>query len=419
LHHDLESVGINKPAALRLEIMTYRPKSLADIIRLVPPPAQPMGIDPKAGWRAADRRFGIAFPDDYKQLIATYGSGEFCGGGSGYLTILNPLAKDSRRTIEFRIHNYRYLQSLDPQFYPFPGHPEPEGLFPMATGNQVDFYFRPRLDGTYDVVWDSKNEVRWPEKCGFVEFRRVTFTTFWWHYFSNRIEKDFFSEPVRFFPQAPPAKLTPEQAQLAQAGLDLLSPKVTISVSRPKKKKTVEPRLVPADSTTRLKIGSAVACQSGGLGWWSAEVIGFETDGRVKVRFPGWDDSWDVTVPREGLRVEARGSSRKRARPPSKSRPLDLILPDDLPDITITFSPPTRKKPAGSISVDSQTPLTIGSAVLCNEGGWGWYPAEVIAFEPDGRVKVHYPGWEDSWDVSVPREELRVKAPRGSSRKKR
>lgn len=53
------------------------------------------------------------------------------------------------------------------------------------------------------------------------------------------------------------------------------------------------------------------------------------------------------------------------------------------------------------------TPLVVGQAV---RSYWGasYYPAQVLAVNPDGSVRVHYTGWSDMWDGDVSRVNLRI-----------
>ena len=59
------------------------------------------------------------------------------------------------------------------------------------------------------------------------------------------------------------------------------------------------------------------------------------------------------------------------------------------------------------IPVGPETPLEVGSTVLSYSQG-RWWRAEVIGLEPGDRVRLHFPGWDAKWDVTVPREELQV-----------
>jgi hypothetical protein len=63
-------------------------------------------------------------------------------------------------------------------------------------------------------------------------------------------------------------------------------------------------------------------------------------------------------------------------------------------------------EPSG-IPVEPETPLEVGATVLAFSQG-RWWRAEVIALEGGERVRIHYPGWDPTWDESVPRSELQV-----------
>jgi hypothetical protein len=65
----------------------------------------------------------------------------------------------------------------------------------------------------------------------------------------------------------------------------------------------VEPSEIPVGLDYPLEVGSRVLAYSQGR-WWRATVIGLEPEDRVRVHFPGWDDKWDVVVPRDELQVD-------------------------------------------------------------------------------------------------------------------
>jgi len=78
--------------------------------------------------------------------------------------------------------------------------------------------------------------------------------------------------------------------------------------------------------------------------------------------------------------------------------------------------PPSRTgpgplEPTGE-PVTAETRLLVGESVQ-TEWQNQWWAARVIGLEPDGRVKVHYIGWEDRWDEVVTRERLRKPAAAG------
>jgi hypothetical protein len=57
--------------------------------------------------------------------------------------------------------------------------------------------------------------------------------------------------------------------------------------------------------------------------------------------------------------------------------------------------------------VAASTPLGIGQKVQVQWNGQ-WWNGEVLAILSDGRVKIHYAGWDSSWDEAVPRSRLQL-----------
>ena len=52
---------------------------IEELIRLVPPPAEPKNVPSAEEWVQYEAALGSAFPSDYKQIINTYGEGWFAG----------------------------------------------------------------------------------------------------------------------------------------------------------------------------------------------------------------------------------------------------------------------------------------------------------------------------------------------------
>jgi len=56
-------------------------------------------------------------------------------------------------------------------------------------------------------------------------------------------------------------------------------------------------------------------------------------------------------------------------------------------------------------AIDAETPLEVGT-IVCAEWRGFWWRASVVALEPNGDVRVHYDGWGERWDETVPRSRL-------------
>lgn len=66
--------------------------SVDRLASITPPPAVPADPPTPADWHRAEQTVGVAFPDDLKQLLSLYGTGEF----DRFMIILNPAARQAR-----------------------------------------------------------------------------------------------------------------------------------------------------------------------------------------------------------------------------------------------------------------------------------------------------------------------------------
>jgi hypothetical protein len=78
---------------------------------------------------------------------------------------------------------------------------------------------------------------------------------------------------------------------------------------------------------------------------------------------------------------------------------------DAPPQVEYPASPDGYPVEPSGIPIDAGTQLGVGSRVQAFEQG-RWWRAEVVALENDGRVRIHFPGWDSHWDRSVARSEL-------------
>jgi hypothetical protein len=74
----------------------------------------------------------------------------------------------------------------------------------------------------------------------------------------------------------------------------------------------------------------------------------------------------------------------------------------------VEYPEPDSGSPVGpsGVPVGPKTPLKVGSRVLSFWGG-SWWRAEVIAIKKS-TVRIHYTGWDSSWDTDVRRKSLQV-----------
>jgi hypothetical protein len=57
--------------------------------------------------------------------------------------------------------------------------------------------------------------------------------------------------------------------------------------------------------------------------------------------------------------------------------------------------------------VGPDTPLEQGMQVLCDWNGALW-TAEIVEIEGDDEIRIHYLGWDNQWDETVPRSRLQL-----------
>ena len=90
---------------------------------------------------------------------------------------------------------------------------------------------------------------------------------------------------------------------------------------------------------------------------------------------------------------------------PPHGDPLPLEAANDLLTGTILFNP--EPIPSSNTPVEPDTRLDPGQNLQVKFGGT-WWAGTILGFEPDGRVRIHYFGWADSWDEPKPRAELQL-----------
>lgn len=95
----------------------------------------------------------------------------------------------------------------------------------------------------------------------------------------------------------PPPALTAERRQALMDGRELFNPG------------PIEESTLPVTAQTALRSGQALQVKYFDT-WYAAEVVGFESDGGIHIRYFGWGPSWDEIVPREDLRLDPQARER-------------------------------------------------------------------------------------------------------------
>jgi hypothetical protein len=125
--------------------------------------------------------------------------------------------------------------------------------------------------------------------------------------------------------------------------------------------------------TTPLSAGQPVQVEWNGS-WYEGRIRAVHPDGRVRVHYEGWEDSYDEDVGRERILLRPGGEQ--------------------------------AVEPAGDVAHEG-TALEAGQRVQIEWMG-AWYDGRVLETRPDGGVRVRYEGWGEAYDEDVPRNRVRV-----------
>ena len=106
--------------------------ALQDLMRLVPPPAEPVHGDGE--WRWVWPSLGCRLPNDYQELMGVYGLGSFDD-----VVLWTPFTSHSWANLVKQARNlvgdYGPVRDDDPSAFPYPLYPEPGGLLPWASSS--------------------------------------------------------------------------------------------------------------------------------------------------------------------------------------------------------------------------------------------------------------------------------------------
>jgi hypothetical protein len=100
--------------------------------------------DPR--WPEIEARIGLSYPIAFKHIAERFG--DRCW--NDFVSILSPLSADYNAQVQAILDAERTSRAGFPDYYVFPLHPEPEGLFPWAITDNGDTLF-----------WIRKH-LRWP-----------------------------------------------------------------------------------------------------------------------------------------------------------------------------------------------------------------------------------------------------------------
>jgi hypothetical protein len=154
---------------------------------MVPPPAEIFEVGDRDSFAKVEAELGLMLPEDYKQVVQTYGSGQW----QGFWYILNPFTQNEFlnfvcQSKMLRPKNWSTLDSERERrestkgIYPYPNpiYPEPGGIIPWAlTDNGGRFFWltktRPEDWPTIYYPDRSPDFIKYPVSCAELLFKAV------------------------------------------------------------------------------------------------------------------------------------------------------------------------------------------------------------------------------------------------------
>ena len=144
--------------------MTSALDGLRDILA---PPAEPADTGGER-WAHIELELGSKLPADYKEFIATYGT----GGIDRFLYVLNPFTGSpfgrlTAQRVSERLYPLRAFRDVDGVGIPYGLYPEPAGLLPWgATSNNDNLCWHTQGDADEWSVVMVDSELNWDHFCG-------------------------------------------------------------------------------------------------------------------------------------------------------------------------------------------------------------------------------------------------------------
>src|SRR6266404_2309328 len=115
--------------------------SMADLKKLVTPPAKPFEVGTLSQWQKYEQKLGTRLPDDYRKFVFAYGSGLF----AGFYRVYNPFAASEYIALLSQVERVcgynRESQRSFPKRFPYPYFPELGGLLPWGNDENGNDYF--------------------------------------------------------------------------------------------------------------------------------------------------------------------------------------------------------------------------------------------------------------------------------------
>ena len=157
-------------------------------------------------------------------------------------------------------------------------------------------------------------------------------------------------------------------------------------------------------------VGAEVAVKWKGQ-WYDATILAVESPGRYRIHYDGWSSSWDETVGTS--RIAERGAvTSSGAGCGWLGRVFAYVMVTVFAflvgvGILVAVCGQSQTVDATGPPVTAETVLDPGDKIHVQWGS-SWYLGTVIAVNPDGRVQIHYEGFDESNAEVVARDRLRL-----------
>ena len=174
--------------------------SLESLKKLMPPPAYPTDRPNGGGWQSVGHKLGIELPGDYKDFVATYGTGAV----DNFLWVLNPFSKNEHLNLNnqarVRLDAQRRFFAESGTAAPFALYPDANGLFPWGITDNGDvlYWLCKGSPSTWVIVVCDSRASRWREfKLSTVQFLAEVLTK---ELVADVFPEDFPTESPEFVP---------------------------------------------------------------------------------------------------------------------------------------------------------------------------------------------------------------------------
>ena len=167
--------------------------SIESLVALAPPPERPIDAPPSTtgpGWDAFKARLGTDVPQDYKEYIVRYGTGDLID----YFSIHSPFSGNPGYNFFRNINFFHHLKETGWKDGPYQAWPAPGGLIVVGSTDVGDLVFWKAVGDPADwtIVWWDRGMIEFYEfDCGLTAFLESAIL--------GKLEPDLLPEDLRPF----------------------------------------------------------------------------------------------------------------------------------------------------------------------------------------------------------------------------